>query len=290
MLSESIKEQLKHSALEYISCQFFDKKNGMRNKVKPCGLPQMDIPETAKFGKYVRFFEQAFEWKFMSYMLYSYYWSEKCSWEDKLKEEAQNGLFQKFLQSGYARITISVRPGFEALVNHFLATKEIWGGSGVPPLTGLGSLPIYQEIKESKDNFNTDRTGYLTWDNGFTPALAKDEILLKGNDDYYDTTSPFAFNQTEADKDKDREIFIDCIRYRIVSIQEINGEVVIKLDRELEHKDQADFDKRYLNKNIPWSTGALFIGAPWTYVVPTSLTWLKEKGGCLPCYPINCEE
>lgn len=290
MLSVTIQEQLKHSALEYITCQFFDDKNGMRNKVKPCGLPQMDIPETAEFAKRVRFFEQAFEWKFMSYMLYPYFWSSKCSWEDKLNEETPNGLFQKFLQSGYARVSISVRPGYEALVNYFLTTKQIWGGSGVPPLTGATYLPIHQEIKESKDNFNADRNGYLTWDNSIVTGLLKDEIILKDNSDYYDVILPFAFNQTKADVDKDREVFIDCVRYRIISIQEISGEVVLKLDRELEHKDQVDFDNLYLNKNIPWSTGALFVGAPWKFTVPTSLTWLREDGGCLPCYPINCEK
>lgn len=300
MLSETIKEQLKHSVLEYITCQFFDENNGMRNKVKPCGLPQMDIPETEEFGKKVRFFEHAFEWKFLSYMLYPYFWAEKCSWDDKVQEDAQNGLFQKFLQSGYARVSLSIRPGFESLVQYYLEEGEIWGGVGLPSYGDPAYLPIHQEIKESKDNFNADREGYLIWDSAFTPALQKDEIIVK-NDfatvEYIDVvpTSP-TFGLLDPIKvavDINRVIVIDCIEYRIISIDLVNGEVVLKLDRDLEHKDLTlcpdDFDNRYKDRNKLWSTGAKFEGAPWAFMVPTSLTWLKEDE-CLPCYPISCKE
>ena len=306
MLSETIKKQLKHSALEYITCQFFDTKNGMRNKVKPCGLPQMDIPETEEFGKKVRFFEHAFEWKFMSYMLYPYFWAEKCTWEDKLQEEAQNGLFQEFLQSGYARISISIRPGFESLVQYYIEEGEIWEGLGLPSYGDPSYLPIYQEIKESKDNFNTDRDGYLIWDSTFqyplnttqasSRPLKKDEIIVR-NDlaivEYFDIASSTTLDQMKVKADKNRVVVIDCIEYRIVDIILVKGEVVLKLDRDLEHKDSTlcpdDFDNRYKDKNILWSTGAKFEGAPWKFIVPTSLTWLKEEE-CLPCYPVNCKE
>jgi|GEM_PF-1413464 len=299
MLSETIKEQLKHSALEYITCQFFDAKNGMRNRVKPCGLPQMDIPETEEFAKQVRFWEQALEWKFMNYMLYPYFWADKCTWEDKLNEDAQNGLFKKFLQSGYARVSVSIRPGYEGMIDYFLTIGEIWNGAGTPPLSGINYLPIHQEIKESKDNFNSDRAGYLIWDSAFTPALNKDEIIVKGDgrDDYLDTvpSSP-TFGQLDpfkVAKDINREVVIDCIVYRIVDVLLVNGEVILKLDRDLEHKDPTlcpnDFDDRYKDKNILWSTGAKFEGAAWKYATPTPHTWLKEDE-CLPCYPITCKE
>jgi hypothetical protein len=55
----------------------------------------------------------------------------------------------------------------------------------------------------------------------------------------------------------------------------------ITLDRPYEGDDA---------NNLHWSTGALFVGAPWEFSVPTRLVWLREKGRCLPCYPIECEE
>lgn len=309
MLSEIIKEQLKHSALEYITCQFFDEKNGMRNRVKPCGLPQMDIPKTEEFGKKVRFLEHAFEWKFMSYMLYPYFWAEKCSWDEKLQEEAQNGLFQKFLQSGYARVSVSIKPGFESDIEYFLREGEIWGGMGLPSYGDPNYLPIYQEIKESKDNFNTDREGYLIWDSSL--GLQKDEIAVRNDPnpdpvEYIDNI-PFLDPPTntisnpnfglldpmKVEADINRVVVIDCIEYRIVSMDLVGGEVILKLDRDLDHKDPTacpnDFTKRYKDRSKLWSTGAKFVGAPWAFLVPTSLTWLKEDK-CLPCFPVKCKE
>jgi len=302
ILSEEMKEQLKHAAISYITCQFFDDSDAMKNKVEPCGFPQMDIPETKKEGEFVRFLEQAFEWKFMNYMLYPYFWARKCSWEDKFKEESENHLFTKFLQSGFARVSISVRPGFEDLISYYLQTRRIWGYGGVPPITGDAYVPIHQEIKESKDNFNADREGYLSWDS----ALNKDEIKLFDNLDYYtedldpitgNGLGTYTFDPDKANVDINREITINCVTYRIVDIKEIDPvshTIKFTLDRDLEvdcccSGNGKEFDDVYLGRELPWSTGAVFIGAPWKFTIPTSLTWLREDGGCLPCYPIECE-
>ena len=304
ILSEMMKEQLKHSAISYITCQFFDENNAMKNKVEPCGFPQMDIPESKLEGDFVRFIEQAFEWKFMNYMLYPYFWGRKCSWEDKFQEESENYLFTKFLKSGYARVSISVRPGFEGMVDYYLRTRKIWDG-GEPPIMGEAFVPIHQEIKESKDNFNADRKGHLTWDDSIDTNLSKNEILLIDNLDYFtEDVDPvsgnglgtYTFDKYQIDVDINSEITINCITYRIIDIQYNSTIDTIKfvLDRDLEidcccSENGKEFDDIYNKKHIPWSTGAEFVGAPWKFKVPTSLTWLREEGGCLPCYPIKCE-
>lgn len=301
ILNEMMQMQLKHAAISYITCQFFDENDALKGKVKDCGFPQMDLPETKREGEFVRFFEQAFEWQFMNYMLYPYFWARKCSWGDKLQEETSNYLFTRFLQSGFARVTISVRPEFEDMVNYYLQTRQIWNG-GEPPIIGIGFVPIHQEIKESKNNYNADRKGCLKWDT----SLNRDEILLYDNLDYYtedfdslgNSLGTYSFDVDEAKKDINREVNINCVTYRIVAIEEsdpTNDIVKLTLDRELEidcccSGEGKDFDEIYDEKKLPWSTGALFIGAPWKYEVPTSLVWLREEGRCLPCYPINCEE
>ncbi|MFY0631151.1 MAG: hypothetical protein JXR05_12275 [Flavobacteriaceae bacterium] len=302
ILSEMMKIQLKHAAISYITCQFFDDNNALKGKVKNCGFPQMDLPETKKEGEFVRFFEQAFEWQFMNYMLYPYFWGRKCSWEDKLKQESENYLFKRFLEAGFARITISVRPGFENMVNCYLQTKQLWCGDEAPVL-GVGFLPIHQEIKESKNNYNAERKGHLKWNT----SLNKDEILLHDNLDYYtedldpvtgNSLGTYSFDSDKAKVDLNREININCVTYRIVSITEDNATndvVRFTLNRELEvdcccSGNGKEFDEIYDTRELPWSTGAIFIGAPWKYTVPTALTWLREEGGCLPCYPIKCND
>lgn len=278
-LSQTIKDQLKHMAISYITCQFFDGNNALVNRVQPCGFPQMDLRETEKEGRIIRFFEHALEWNFMSYMLYPYFWGRKCTWEEKLGHELPHVLFSKFMQAGAARVTLSVRPGFEAYMAYYLATGKIWGNTGIPPLFGNGFLPIHQEIKESKDNFNTDREGQVICDTSL--GLPPNMIALQNNTDYYDSTP--AFDPLLTEPDLNREIVIDCVVYKIVNIHEDSGsgEIIITLDRDFE----GDKDRVY-----PWSTGALYVGAPWAFRLPTSLVWLRENKRCLPCYPIACTE
>jgi hypothetical protein len=281
ILLQDIQEQLKQAAISYISCQFFDDMNAMKHKVKDCGLPQFDIPEAKKEGEFVRFFEQAFEWKFMNFMLYPYFWSRKCTWEDKMNEEADNMLFQRFLKAGYARVSVSVRRGFEGHVDYFLATRKIWGSTGIPPIAGPAFVPIYQEIKEDKENFNVDKVG-STID---VVNLSRD-ITVNGTDEYYDIVQ--AVEDAKIALDIDREIFINCKQYRIVKIIEnplslptVHTSWIITLDRPYEGADA---------QNLPWSTGAKFVGAPWEFKVPTRLVWLRSEGGCLPdSYPIKCK-
>ncbi len=284
ILSELMKEQLKHAAISYISCQFFDNNNALVNRVEPCGYPQMDLRETKREGQFMRFFEQAFEWNFMSYMLYPYYWDRKYTWEDKLGEQSENNLFTKFLQSGGARITIPVRLLFEGFVNFFLQTRRIWGPTGTPPsFSDPAFLAIEQEIRESMNNFNADRDGEVICDTSL--GLAANQIVLRNSSEYLDFTNPAfpVYDQALADLDHDREIFVNCKRYRIMSIHKdiSTGEIILTLDR--------DFDE---TKDFPWdwSTGALFIGAAWEFLKPTSLIWLREESRCLPCYPIACTE
>lgn len=284
ILLQDIQEQLKQAAISYISCQFFDDMNAMKHNVMPCGNPQFDIPESKKEGEFVRFFEQAFEWKFMNFVFYPYFWGRKCTWENKMNEEADNMLFQRFLRAGFARVSVSVRRGFEGHVDYFLATRKIWGNTGIPPIIGPAFVPIYQEIKEDKENFNADRMGTIDVAN-----LSRD-ITLNGTDEYWDSLATIP----DVDDDKvaldiDREIFINCKQYRIVKIIEnplslptVHTSWIITLDRPYEGDDAS---------NLPWSTGALFVGAPWEFKVPTRLVWLREKGGCLPSsYPIKCED
>ena len=278
ILSTMIQEQLKHAAINYISCQFFDENDAMKNKVKGCGFPQMDLHESQKEGEFVRFFEQAFDWQFMSYMLYPYFYARKCSWVDKMKQMSQNGLFTKFLQSGYARVSIPVRDGFESHVSWYLINRQL-SPFQVPPIP-QNLVPIHQELKESKQNFNADRDGHLIHDTQTTGlSLASNQVVLRGNTDYFTGGS---FDQAKADADKNREVFIDCKRYRIIDIHlDASGEVILTLDRDFEEKIDTPY---------PWSTGALFVGAPWTFTVPTRLVWLREEKRCLPCYPIACSE
>lgn len=276
---------LKQMAISYISCKFFDEMDSMKNKVRPCGFPQMDLEEAEREGRWVQFFEQAFEWPLMTYLFYPYFWGRKCTWVDKMKIEADDSIFEKFLQAGFARLQITVRPGFEELVMHFLAFGDIWSANDYPPLPGT---PYYvsmaQEIREQKGNYYADREGTLQFIKEPDPA-PNDKMTLTDDTKYYWDDLTNGINQLNINTDIDREIIIDCKVYRIISIIET-------VPADPDHKTWTiTIDRKYDGgsfSNMKWSTGAVYIGAPWEFITPTELVWLKGKAKCLPTYPIDC--
>src|SRR6185503_20310262 len=107
-------------------------------------------------------------------------------------------------------------------------------------------------------------------------------ITLNSTDYYWDVILS-SLNVTNINADIDREILLDFKGYRIVDIQPnpavpTNDSWIITLERNYEGTSQTA---------MKWSTGAVFVGAPWEFVTPTTLTFLREKSICLPCYPLK---
>ncbi|WEK69012.1 MAG: hypothetical protein P0Y62_14300 [Candidatus Chryseobacterium colombiense] len=103
-----------------------------------------------KYTAFVKFMEQAFEWDNLSYYLYPYYWGNKQNWADLYLSENTDPLFRAFLQSGMARVIVTVRPGFEDVVQFYLATGKIWNGGEVPVIGDELYLSIVDEMKQPK--------------------------------------------------------------------------------------------------------------------------------------------
>lgn len=103
-----------------------------------------------KYTAFVKFMEQAFEWDNLSYYLYPYYWGNKQNWVELYQSENTDPLFRAFLQSGMARVVVTVRPGFEDVVQFYLATGKIWNGGEVPVIGDELYLSIVDEMKQPK--------------------------------------------------------------------------------------------------------------------------------------------
>lgn len=103
-----------------------------------------------QYTAFIKFMEQAFEWENISYFLYPYYWGRKTNWAGLYQSENTDPLFRNFLQSGMARVVATVRPGFEDVVQFYLATGKIWNGGEVPVIGDELYLSIVDEMKEPK--------------------------------------------------------------------------------------------------------------------------------------------
>lgn len=95
-----------------------------------------------------KFMEQAFEWNIMSYSLYPYYWGAKTDWRTMYQYDNVDPTFRNFIAAGLARVVVTVRPGFEDAVRHFMATGQIWNGGQVPVIEDDLYLSIVEELKE----------------------------------------------------------------------------------------------------------------------------------------------
>jgi hypothetical protein len=128
----------------------------------PGNLPisEIDLDKAAAHGPFVRFFEQAFEWEEMTWILYPYFWGRKEHWYRRVDYQDSDPEFEKFIQSGFARANLPVRPGFEGALEHYLSTGKIWDGGPLPGISSPTFLPIATEIQESLGKTSDDVVPY----------------------------------------------------------------------------------------------------------------------------------
>lgn len=138
--------ELKRAAISTLTAQHFDLFGAIDSGT--LGLPEIDFAEAGTEGDYIRFFEQAFEWRNMTFVYYPYFWGRKENWNERLLAEDADPNFEAFLKAGAARLVVPVRPGFEAALDHFLTTGDTWQGGELPTIGSDLYVPIITEIEE----------------------------------------------------------------------------------------------------------------------------------------------
>jgi hypothetical protein len=100
------------------------------------------------YTSFAKFLEQAFEWDIMSYNFYPFYWGNRKEWNKLYSFENNDPLFRSFMQAGLARVVVTVRPGFEKAVMHYMSTGSIWNGGELPVLDDPLYLSIVDELEK----------------------------------------------------------------------------------------------------------------------------------------------
>lgn len=111
--------------------------------------PTTDISALNTHEPEIRFLQQAFEWEHLSWVLYPYFWGQRSNWNNTVVQDHPDPDFAAFLNAGAARLQISVRPGFENLVKHFMETGEAYEGNGLPKMGDPGYVPFIDEQIDS---------------------------------------------------------------------------------------------------------------------------------------------
>lgn len=244
------KRELKKFSISILTGQQYESFNAMEEDYQS-GIPQIDLLDAAAEGSFVRFFEQALEWRNITYLCYPYFWGRKNHWAEMLMTKDTDPLFEQFLQAGFARVWVPVRPGFEAvIVNYIECGGEPWNEkdapiAGQPDETSAPSVALIDEIKEQLGVDFEFRPG--------TISVKKDSTLVAG------TGTDFTAD------DKDREILIALRYYRIAEVDEEAQE--IRLREPYAGEDQ---------EAIGFAIGVKDVGEPWLVQVPTTLVHLRS--------------
>ena len=145
-----VRDELEKACVTILSNQHFDVLNAIEYSPKgPTGTPQLFLPNVDPVGRYIRFFEQAFEWDQMLYKYLPYFWGRKKYWNDRLQLDDVDSDFAAFLRAGAARVTVPVRKGYEAVVAAFMLNGAIPSTSDLLAVsTGL-YVPFYLELMGS---------------------------------------------------------------------------------------------------------------------------------------------
>lgn len=180
------KEELKKRFIELFSGQRFESFDAATNGIQNVsGYPEILFDEAIREGNLVKFFEHAFEWENITYIFYPYFWGRKSNWlAMKNLEDVSDPIFTKFLQAGYARVQVPVRPGFENYVLMFNLISSaiaslgcswnfspgIFGALGIsnefsPGVDDIVYQSVTQELIDasgwSLDNPNPDLAGHF---------------------------------------------------------------------------------------------------------------------------------
>ncbi len=151
-----------------------------------------------RYAATVKFFEQAFEWNIMDYTFYPFFWANRQNWSKLYGIDSDDVLFRSFLQSGMARVHVTVRPGFEEAVMYYMETGQIWNGGDAPVIGDDLYMSISLELQEP--DYYIDETWETRVPSTLTVIQAKSIALnAEGLPCYCDEEAPVETIENDPD-------------------------------------------------------------------------------------------
>ncbi len=251
--------ELKRQAISIMSGQHFEAFNAMEVDYSKDGIhryPQLNFEDAEIEGKFVRFYEQSFEWQNIVYNFYPYFWGRKEEWINTLNLKDNDPLFEQFLKAGYAKVEVPIRPGYENEVFERVTVSTNFGTEA-----DTSTLPDNDEAENYLSVF-TEVIESLGHDFGEQPpgtiSIDHETKIVTGTDTNF------------TDDLVDREIIIDLRSYRI---RKVSSETELTLDRLYRSEKTVPAEQNL--DNVGFWLGPKFEGEPWLVEVPTSLVILS---------------
>lgn len=248
-----IRDELKKSVLTILTGQRFEAFDSMRYRSGQ--YPEIALPDAEEEGRYVAFWEQAFEWENMTFLFYPYFWGNKKQWPAIAQLNDTDPLFAQFLRAGFAHVQLPVRSDFQDVVDYTFAPENWsgnqWIGSDPPGFERDGALSVEEEML-----FQTGGNTFVQGP-GFV-SLVTDSDMVAG------TNTAFTAD------DVDRELRVKETDYRIL---DVISETQVRIGPS---KPSSD-----VNQAI-YALGPKLVGLPWEIIVPTTLVYLQDDAKLNP--------
>ena len=131
----------------------------------PAAWPEVNIGEAIDDGKFIQFFEQAFEWSQMTYLFYPYFWGRKSKWIETSNIFDDDLLFTQFLQAGAVRVVVPVPLAYVDAVLFYLEdpSHPLWGGGGTPRLCDPLYVSLADELRGMTDDLEGAKPEGTSW-------------------------------------------------------------------------------------------------------------------------------
>jgi hypothetical protein len=245
------RDELKKWAIKTMRIDSFD----VDAVVDEDGIQEIDPIISDIQAPIVRFFEEAFEWREMSYFLYPYFWGRRSAWSLRNAiRVAGDPLHEMFLQAGAARVIVPVTPGFEDRVLQYLESD--------PTLTDAERIPAPADEAPADTSF-PDLWLELLLNRNEELALGAGTLLVtNGSDQAAVSDGPWRLSE----RDRGRELHIGGGRYEVADLA-ADG-ITFTLDRPYEGATNPA--SRYAGGSIPF-------GEPWLVRIPTELVVLASS-------------
>ena len=226
------------------------------------------------YAAFVKFMEQAFEWDIMSYYFYPYYWGYRNNWVKMYQyDDTHDHIFKAFMQSGMARVIVTVRPGFEEAVRYYMQTGQIWNGGEVPVIGDELYLSIVEEMRKTEGEkvgkaWPTRIPTSMTILQAESIGLKVEQALPFDTESLNDFENPDEVPQSSQIKFNDAQIGGDSNSGTANLYGEINGNEGIeakillkKIDGSIQDMTYCDVNGKWELKNLPAGKFELLLDA-----------------------------
>lgn len=226
------------------------------NAMEQVGQMQEPSPINADMqAPIVKFFEEAFEWKLMSYFLYPYFWARRDSWITRNNTVGSDRRHTAFLKAGAARVIVPVTPGYEKQVLYYLESDpksdELNRIKGPPS----EEMPAASAFEDLWLELLSERRADVARGSGSLNVVHGSDIVKINEDSIWYAN----------ERDLGREIYIQG---NVYTVDRVIGEHEFRIDREFGGLTETA---------ASYATGSVPYGQPWLVNVPTSLVILSDN-------------